>query len=470
MNDPEHRGRPMHRVASGFRRDRPPAFDDPEFPWEQTGAAVRIQSAWRGHVERKDFDYRSNRAKPWGFYTHSLGLKFNANQRDHQPERMSLKMQLHLILEDPSSGPLAQVVSLAIMVTVALSILGFILETLPAVYRSSPIGWLALEVFCTFMFSLEYTCRFISCDQAGLSYWAFILSPMNMIDLLAVTPFFVELLLRACGIHDSPALRALRVIRLIRLARMFKLGRYAAGMRLMGQALLNSMQAISVLIFLLAMGVTVFSSAMYTVERLFCPNRELMSATDIAVYSSECANNFNRGVSPSFGICCNEDGKPNDFPSIVAASWWSAVTMTSVGYGDVYPKTALGKCIGVIAMLVGMVLIALPVAIVGQKFQDVYESNDMLEAKSRGNSRFRKPGEVWTLMPSGDEDPPTRLRSLQVKDPALAATVKELASSIDLTWECRERIGRGRACLAAKEDSIRDEVDLLLCGLETFAS
>merc|ERR1740138_1348029 len=105
--------------------------------------------------------------------------------------------------------------------------------------------------------------------------------------------------------------------------------------------------------------------------------------------------------------------------------------MTSVGYGEVYPKTGLGKGVGVVAMLVGMVLIALPVAIVGQKFQDVYESNDLEEAKFRAAARMHVSGEVWSLVPSSDII--RRLRKLKVRDPDLAASVQDLISGLEET-------------------------------------
>merc|ERR1719424_900212 len=94
------------------------------------------------------------------------------------------------------------------------------------------------------------------------------------------------------------------------------------------------------------MGVVLFSSALYYLEKLSCPELETLSRTQFLLYEGECHDDFNRGYSPSFGLCCTEESSPNDFPSVVAAFWWSLVTMTSVGYGEVYPRTTLGKCVG----------------------------------------------------------------------------------------------------------------------------
>merc|ERR1719253_185522 len=149
-----------------------------------------------------------------------------------------------------------------------------------------------------------------------------------------------------------------------------------------------------------------------------CPEIDVLTTRQLRNYHDECHDDFNRGYSPSFGLCCTQESSPNDFPSIIAAFWWSLVTMTSVGYGEVYPRTTMGKCVGFFAMLVGMVLIALPVAIVGQKFQDVYDNHDLEEAKRRAAVRMKVMGEVWTLEPKSDVLP--RMKKLQIRDPMLA--------------------------------------------------
>merc|ERR1719440_2238732 len=92
-------------------------------------------------------------------------------------------------------------------------------------------------------------------------------------------------------------------------------------------------------------------------------------------YAADCRVSKD-GKHATHGLCCDEHGSPLDFPSIVEAFWWSTVTMTTVGFGEVYPRTELGRIIATATMLSGILLIALPVAIIGRKFQEVYESND----------------------------------------------------------------------------------------------
>lgn len=178
----------------------------------------------------------------------------------------------------------------------------------------------------------------------------------------------------------------LRTVRLVRLFRIFKLGRYSSGMRLVAQALMNSFQALWVLVFFLWIGIFLFSSLLYYAEKMYCPNNPPvgeMSAKMREEYAQECDPGSPNGVCPTYGLCCDEYDSPLDFPSIPSAFWWSVVTMTTVGFGDVYPKTGAGKVVGVFSMLMGILLIALPVAIVGRKFQEVYDVSEEERAAAR---------------------------------------------------------------------------------------
>jgi len=423
---------------------------------------VKIQSVWRGRRERVYCERRRCRSKPWGYFTHTLALTYVSSVRSTL-SKVPPRRALYLLLEDPCSGRAALGLSVVIVSTIVVSIGIFMIETLPDVYSSAPKLWLMLEVLCTLVFTVEYACRLAVCGEAGLSRLRFVIAPLNLFDLMAVLPFYVDTIMTAAGVRHSLLMRLACLVRLFRLVRIFKLGRYASGMRLMGEALLNSTQAISVLVFLLCMGVVLFSSALFHVERLSCPMRDELTAEDLREYAEECADGYNRGVSPSYGLCCTEDSAPNNFPSIIAATWWSMATMTSVGYGDVFPRTTQGKCVGFVAMLVGMVLIALPVAIVGQKFQDIYELHDLEEAKLRAGTRLHAESKVWSLVPPSDVL--HRLRHLPIKDPALASSVAELVGSLGDAWEQREQLMRNRRFEIDKQLDFGEKSIKLLDGM-----
>lgn len=412
---------------------------------DEDEAACKIQAVWRGRAERKELDVRKAHRRPGGFYTHTLASTLNCAGRGRHRLQRSLKRKLYLLLEVPASSSAAMALGYFIIGTVLVSVVVYIVETVPEVYRESPQVWFLVEVFCSLIFTLEYLCRIAVCDEVGQSRLEFVITPLNMLDLFAILPFYIEVLSTSGGVTGMSSLQVIRGVRLFRVFRMLKIGRYARGMRLMGEALMMSVQPICVLVFLICVGALLFSSAVFQMERVACPTLDQMSQDELKRYGEECADDFNRGISPSFGLCCAgeaNDLAPVDFQSVIGTVWWSMVTMTAVGYGDVYPKTLLGKTVGFGTVLVGMVLIALPAAIVGQKFQELYELRDIQDARQGGAQRMRKLDEVWTLVPASDVL--QRVSRLRPKHAELDRTVYALTSTLDEVWEQREQLIRAR--------------------------
>ncbi|CEM28094.1 unnamed protein product [Vitrella brassicaformis CCMP3155] len=266
------------------------------------------------------------------------------------------KKRIYLLLEVPDSSQVATVISIAIMLLIAVSVTAFMLETMPELNDVVPLRvWEAIEGTTVGLFTLEFVLR-LSVVNIVPEYTLkiFLTSWMNWFDLLAFAPYYVRLMLSSFALGGF---RVLRVVRLIRVFRIFKLSRYSVGLRLMGEGLKRSIQALWILVFFLAIGIILFSSAMYEAEKR---------------------------VEPS-----------QFFPSIPATFWWAVVTMCTVGYGDVYPQTGWGKVVATAAMLAGILFIALPVAIIGNKFQEVYMQmeDEMTESLSRRRTM---------RMPTGD--------------------------------------------------------------------
>merc|ERR1719359_1808269 len=151
---------------------------------------------------------------------------------------------------------------------------------------------------------------------------------------------------------------------------------------------------------------------MFYAEKISCPDvKQIIAKGEWDAYVADCDAGAAAG---SIGwqkegdkFCCDEYGSSLDFPSITATFWWAVVTMTTVGYGDQVPRTGLGRIVGCFAMICGILLISLPVAIVGSKFQEAYEEmegskaveeeairKDLLEAweasKKAGAERLQK--------------------------------------------------------------------------------
>ncbi|NXI34742.1 KCNA3 protein, partial [Galbula dea] len=263
-----------------------------------------------------------------------------------------------LLCEHPESSPAARAVALLSVLVILVSIVVFCLETLPqfkaggegaaqppspnsTTGSSSPSSsraalsdpFFVVETICICWFSLELLVRLL----ASPSKAAFFRNAMNLIDLVAIAPYFVALgteLARQGGIgQPAMSLAILRVIRLVRVFRVFKLSRHSTGLQILGQTLRASMRELGLLIFFLLIGVVLFSSAVYFAE-----------AEDAATA----------------------------FTSIPQAFWWAVVTMTTVGYGDMAPVTVGGKLVGSLCAIAGVLTISLPVPVIVSNFSYFY--------------------------------------------------------------------------------------------------
>jgi len=325
---------------------------------------------------------------------------------------------------------------MVILVCIIISIVVFMLETMPELDSVPHYVWSLVEVFCTVVFTLEYSLRLIVCGVVGTTVWRFLRTPMNLVDLAAILPFYLWLGMQ--HIQITKALGILRTVRLVRLFRVFKLGRYSSGLQLMTVALKNSSHALWVLSFFLGMGVVLFSSAVYYVEKMGCPDRgglalnrlgDGTNRTQLDHYVQECQLRPSR--ANAYGICCNEYDSPLDFPTIVEAFWWSIVTTTTVGFGDVRPRTALGKAVGTATMLSGILLIALPVAIIGRKFQEAYASFLERQSLAHGGDGVSRAAQHEAGGQLSMAEMGRRLKLMRLPEAGLAVLARELAEELE---------------------------------------
>ncbi|XP_067876131.1 potassium voltage-gated channel subfamily A member 2-like [Heterodontus francisci] len=275
--------------------------------------------------------------------------------------------QLWLLFEYPESSPPAKVVAIISVLVILISIVVFCLETLPE-FRDEqdptlPIHphrgnlthpevainpfhdpFFVVETMCICWFSFELLLRFIVCPSKP----GFFKNIMNIIDFVAIIPYFVALgteFARQRGVaQPAMSLAILRVIRLVRVFRIFKLSRHSKGLQILGQTLKASMRELGLLIFFLFIGVILFSSAVYFAEA---------------------------------------EDKSTIFTSIPESFWWAIVTMTTVGYGDMYPMTLGGKIVGSLCAIAGVLTISLPVPVIVSNFSYFYhreiESEDQTQ-------------------------------------------------------------------------------------------
>ncbi|XP_038833586.1 potassium voltage-gated channel subfamily C member 2-like [Salvelinus namaycush] len=207
----------------------------------------------------------------------------------------------------------------------------YIIETDPALTY--------VEGVCVLWFTLEFMVRVIfSPDKLE-----FVKSLLNIIDFVAILPFYLEVGLS--GLSSKAAkdvLGFLRVVRFVRILRIFKLTRHFVGLRVLGHTLKASTNEFLLLIIFLALGVLIFATAIYYAERI--------------------------GANPNDPTA----GEHTMFKNIPIGFWWAVVTMTTLGYGDMYPQTWSGMLVGALCALAGVLTIAMPVPVIVNNFGMYY--------------------------------------------------------------------------------------------------
>jgi voltage-gated potassium channel len=165
--------------------------------------------------------------------------------------------------------------------------------------------------------------------HAAESRRAYIFSPQGIIDFLAVAPLWIALV----GLDD------LRILIILRILRVFKFARYSSGMRSLLEVLSSERRALSGCLVILVCATLVSATAMHIVEGSV---------------------------------------QPDKFGTIPDAMWWAIVTLSTIGYGDVVPSTALGRAVASVTIVAGLIMVALPVGIVATAFSEVIHRRDFI--------------------------------------------------------------------------------------------
>ena len=169
---------------------------------------------------------------------------------------------------------------------------------------------------------------------------------MNLIDLAAILPWWImNGIAWSSSSPDSGDndFQFIRVIRLIRVFRVFKFGRYSTGLQMFAGALKGSVQPLGILVFVMSINMIILSSIVHLAE-MAAPEEDQSSM------HKRC------------------------YGTIARSFWWAMVTMTTVGYGDCSPMTDVGKVFAVVAMLSGVLILALPITVIGSNFAKMVEA------------------------------------------------------------------------------------------------
>lgn len=242
-------------------------------------------------------------------------------------DRAALRRRAHEVLEAGHANDRLSTLFDAVLVTLIITnVIAFAVGTMEA---AAPYET-ALEAFnivSVAIFTVEYAARLWACVELPpwrhLPHWRarlrFARRPLLLVDLAAILPFYLSFLLPL----------DLRVLRVLRLLRFFKVARYSPALQTLGRVFSNERRALYGALIIMASALLISSTVIYFLER---------------------------------------HAQPEVFGSVPDAAWWALATLTTVGYGDAVPVTAMGRLFGGVVMIFGLGMFALPIGIVATGF------------------------------------------------------------------------------------------------------
>ncbi|XP_055352584.1 potassium voltage-gated channel subfamily A member 2-like isoform X2 [Paramacrobiotus metropolitanus] len=397
LGDPVKRDRYFNPNTKEYFFDRNRACFDPIFELYQTGEPLyRPHNVPIQKFVRELFFYEVGEEVINEF------LEGEGLLREHVLlPKNPLQRYIWKIFETTDSCWAARIIAVVNVLMVLMAVVTFCIQTLPE-YQTRDVfvnGTLAInvdswgennvsnpffivETLCTIWFTLDLVIRFSVSPLKN----RFFLNGMNIIDILSIMPYFIDLALNSPQEHiaGEPSkvmlLTILRILRVIKIFRVFKLGRYSNGLQTLAMTLRAARYEVGLMLVVVSIGVIVFSAAVYYAEL--------------------------------------GSGQETKFTSIPAGFWWAIITWTTVGYGDVVPVSIGGKIVGGFCALCGILGLSFMVPVIvahfehffyraqdleklDEVFQEVKERKKCLTAFTKMRQRQMKTGEYATKMSNG---------------------------------------------------------------------
>uniref|UniRef100_A0A3B1K1R5 Potassium voltage-gated channel, subfamily G, member 1 n=1 Tax=Astyanax mexicanus TaxID=7994 RepID=A0A3B1K1R5_ASTMX len=301
--------------------------------------------------------------------------------------------KLRDMVEKPHSGLPGKIFACLSVLFVTITAVNLSISTMPAMREEEEDGKCSqmcynifiVETVCVAWFSLEFTLRFIQ-DRSKL---AFLRRPLNLIDVVAILPYYITLVVDSTSSGekrlgsgntylDKVGL-VLRVLRALRILYVMRLARHSLGLQTLGLTARRCTREFGLLLLFLCVAIALFSPLLYLIE--------------------------------------NEVAATQEFSSIPATYWWAVITMTTVGYGDMVPRSIPGQVVALSSILSGILLMAFPVTSIFHTFSRSYvelkqEQQRLLQRRTHFLLRSRMAGlgsnmslESDVQFPSASSDP-----------------------------------------------------------------
>jgi voltage-gated potassium channel len=235
------------------------------------------------------------------------------SSKNSQNINRNWRTTLHEIIFEADTKP-GKWFDVILILCIILSVFIVMLDSVASIKKEYGAFLYAVEWFFTILFTIEYILRLISVGRPTRYATSF----FGIVDLLAILPTYLSIIM-----PGSRFLTVIRILRVMRIFRVLKLVQYLAEAKVLTQALHASRRKITVFLFAVFTLVIILGSLMYVIET-----------------------------------------EENGFTSIPRSIYWAIVTLTTVGYGDISPKTGLGQALAAVVMVIGYSIIAVPTGIV----------------------------------------------------------------------------------------------------------
>uniref|UniRef100_A0AC35TGD1 BTB domain-containing protein n=1 Tax=Rhabditophanes sp. KR3021 TaxID=114890 RepID=A0AC35TGD1_9BILA len=344
------------------------------------GALFDHACCWISYIEHRntqetltvldELDYDPDKSEDPATREHETMKKFGWEDEYWQGKItswMKLKPQIWSLFDESWSSKFAKAISVVSVSFIILSIVSFCCKTHPS-FRTSNLAvnteettsgfifidktnteplWIFshIEYACNIWFTFEIIVRFIACPSKA----KFFKSPLNIIDLIATLSFYLDAVLVRAIISDTPKDVA-EFLSMIRILRLFKLTQHHKGLQILIHTFRASAKELFLLFFFLMLGVIIFASLIFFAEK-------------------------------------TENNPKNQFTSIPVGLWYAIVTMTTIGYGDLTPNSSLGRVVGSLCAIMGVLTIALPVPVIVSNFSMFYSHSQAREKLPRKRRR-----------------------------------------------------------------------------------
>ncbi|KAJ7632911.1 hypothetical protein FB45DRAFT_913855 [Roridomyces roridus] len=337
------------------------------------------------------------------------------------------KRNLYALLEQPTSSDSAFLVHVFMTSLIVISAVVTVLETVPAFHSINTNVWFGLETSLVALFTTEYVARCLAWSSSWTSLLRWVVSFFGIIDLLSVAPYYIELILH----QDTSVFFRFSILRMFRLLRVFRPFRsnntVLLTIEVMYLSVRRSQHALFALGFFVIMVLTIFSTLLYFAERGTWDD-----------------------ILETF---INTDGDPSQFASIPAAGWFVLVTITTVGYGEITPRSFLGRLVTLPLLMFGLLLIALPSFVLGREFSIVWERmtresplNEPQSPSSPIIPRTRNP----PIFPTPAQSTDLSNRKLALNQTELSSQIADLRGVVEAQGQLIQRLalvleGKGKA-------------------------